>query len=72
MYVQPNSQLLQYLLENTEMNSVKIKLSTIHIRTLLSMTPTLCTIKYSEVDIKEMLGFLIDNIFVVFGNKIFQ
>jgi hypothetical protein len=28
--------------------------------------------KYSEVDIKEMLGFLIDNIFVVFGNEIFQ
>jgi hypothetical protein len=26
--------------------------------------------KYSEVDIKEMLGFLIDNIF--FGNQIFQ
>ena len=29
------------------------------------------TQKYSEVDIKKMLGFLIDNIFVVFGNKIF-
>jgi hypothetical protein len=28
--------------------------------------------KYSEVDIKEMLGFLIDNIFVVFGNQIFE
>jgi hypothetical protein len=28
--------------------------------------------RYSEVDIKEMLGFLIDNIFVVFGNQIFQ
>jgi hypothetical protein len=28
--------------------------------------------KYSEVDINEMLGFLIDNIFVVFGNQIFQ
>ena len=28
--------------------------------------------KYSETDIKEMLGFLIDNIFVVFGNQIFQ
>jgi hypothetical protein len=28
--------------------------------------------KYSEVDIKEILGFLIDNIFVVFGNHIFQ
>jgi hypothetical protein len=30
------------------------------------------THKYSEVDIKEMLGFLIDNIFVVFSNQIFQ
>jgi hypothetical protein len=28
--------------------------------------------KYSEVDIKEMLGFLVDNIFVAFGNQIFQ
>jgi hypothetical protein len=28
--------------------------------------------KYSEVDIKEILGFLIDNIVVVFGNRIFQ
>jgi hypothetical protein len=28
--------------------------------------------KYSEVDIEEMLGFLIDYIFVVFGNQIFQ
>jgi hypothetical protein len=28
--------------------------------------------KYSEVDMKEMLGFLIENIFVVFGNQIFQ
>jgi hypothetical protein len=28
--------------------------------------------KYSEVDIKEILGFLIDKIFVVFGNQIFQ
>jgi hypothetical protein len=28
--------------------------------------------KYSEDDIKEMLGFLIDNIFIVFGNQIFQ
>jgi hypothetical protein len=28
--------------------------------------------KYSEVDIKEMLGFLIDNIFAVFGNQIFK
>jgi hypothetical protein len=30
------------------------------------------THKYSEVDIKGMLGFLFDIIFVVFGNKIFQ
>jgi hypothetical protein len=28
--------------------------------------------KYSEVDIKEMLGFLINNIFVIFGNQSFQ
>jgi hypothetical protein len=28
--------------------------------------------KYFEVDIKEMLGFLIDNLFVVFGKQIFQ
>jgi hypothetical protein len=28
--------------------------------------------KYSEVDIKEMLWFLIDNIFIVFGDQIFQ
>jgi hypothetical protein len=28
--------------------------------------------KYSEVDIKEMLGFLIDNVFAVFGNQIVQ
>jgi hypothetical protein len=28
--------------------------------------------KYSEVDIKEMLGFLINNICAVFGNQIFQ
>jgi hypothetical protein len=28
--------------------------------------------KYSEVDIKEMLGLLIDNIFVGFDNQIFQ
>jgi hypothetical protein len=27
---------------------------------------------YSEVDIKEISGFLIDGIFVVFGSKIFQ
>jgi hypothetical protein len=30
------------------------------------------THNYSEVDIKEILTFLIDNIFVVFGNQIFQ
>jgi hypothetical protein len=28
--------------------------------------------KYSDVDIKEMLGILIVNIFVVFGKQIFQ
>jgi hypothetical protein len=28
--------------------------------------------KYSEADIKGMLGFLVDNIFVVFGDQIFQ
>jgi hypothetical protein len=27
---------------------------------------------YSKVDIKNIKGFLIDNIFVVFGNQIFQ
>ena len=31
-----------------------------------------CTHKYSEVDIKKMLEFLIDNIYVVFGNQVFQ
>ena len=30
------------------------------------------THKYSEVDIKKMLEFLIDNIFVVFGDRVFQ
>ena len=30
------------------------------------------THKYSEVDIKAMLEFLIDNIFVVFGNQVFK
>ena len=30
------------------------------------------TYKYSEVDMKAMLEFLIDNIFVVFGNHVFQ
>ena len=28
--------------------------------------------KYSEADIKGMLGFLIDNIYVVFGDQVFQ
>jgi hypothetical protein len=27
---------------------------------------------FSEVDIKEMLGFFTEKIFVVFGNQIFQ
>lgn len=31
-----------------------------------------CTHKYSEVDIKKMLEFLIDNIYLVFGNQVFQ
>ena len=31
-----------------------------------------CSHKYSEVDIKSMLGFLIDNIYVVFGDQVFQ
>ena len=31
-----------------------------------------CSHKYSEVDIKSMLGFLIDNIYVVFGDHVFQ
>ena len=31
-----------------------------------------CPYKYSEVDIKNMLGFLIDNIYVVFGDDVFQ
>ena len=31
-----------------------------------------CPHKYSEVDIKSMLGFLIDNIYVVFGDHVFQ
>ena len=30
------------------------------------------THKYSEVEIKKMLEFLIDNIFVVFGDRVFQ
>lgn len=32
-----------------------------------------CTHKFSEVDIiKKVLGFLIDNIYVVFGDQVFQ
>ena len=31
-----------------------------------------CPHKYSEVDIKSMLEFLIDKIYVVFGNHVFQ
>jgi hypothetical protein len=27
---------------------------------------------YSETDIKDMVGFLTDNIYVVFGDKVFQ
>ncbi|XP_055999510.1 uncharacterized protein LOC130047876 [Ostrea edulis] len=30
------------------------------------------TLKYSKVEIKNVLEFLIDNIFVVFGNQVFQ
>jgi hypothetical protein len=43
-----------------------------HSRTYFVIHDSDSTQKYSEVDIKEMLGFLIDNIFVVIGNKIFQ
>jgi hypothetical protein len=43
-----------------------------HSRTCFVIHDSDSTHKYSDVDIKEMLGFLIDNIFVVFGNKIFQ
>jgi hypothetical protein len=43
----------------------------IHSRTYFVIHDSDSTDKCSEVDIKEMLGFLID-IFVVFGNKIFQ
>jgi hypothetical protein len=28
--------------------------------------------KYSEADIKSMLGFLVDNIYAVFGDQVFQ
>jgi hypothetical protein len=27
---------------------------------------------YSEADIKSMLGFLVDNIYVVFGDQVFK
>jgi hypothetical protein len=30
------------------------------------------THKYSEVEIKKMLGFLVDNIYVVVGGQVFQ
>ena len=43
-----------------------------HSRTYFVIHDSDSTHKYSEVDIKDMLGFLINNIFVVFGNKIFQ
>jgi hypothetical protein len=28
--------------------------------------------KYSKIDIKGVLGFLVDNIYVFFGNQVFQ
>jgi hypothetical protein len=28
--------------------------------------------KYSEVDIKGILGFLVDNIYILFGDQVFQ
>jgi hypothetical protein len=28
--------------------------------------------KYSEADVKGMLGFLVDNIYIVFGDQVFQ
>ena len=31
-----------------------------------------CPRKYSEADIKSLLGFLVDNIYVVFGDHVFQ
>jgi hypothetical protein len=43
-----------------------------YLRTYFVIHDSDSTHKYSEVDIKEMLGFLINNIFVVFGNQIFQ
>jgi hypothetical protein len=43
-----------------------------HSRTYFVIHDSDSTHKYSEVDIKEMLGFFIDNIFVVFSNRIFE
>jgi hypothetical protein len=43
-----------------------------HLRTYIVLHDSDSTRNYSEVDIKEMLGFLIDNIFVVFGNNVFK
>jgi hypothetical protein len=43
-----------------------------HSRTYFVIHDSDSTHKYSEVYIKEMLGFLIDNFFVVIGNGIFQ
>jgi hypothetical protein len=37
---------------------------------LLNITDS--THKYSEIEIKKMLEFLIDNIYVVVGGKVFQ
>ena len=33
---------------------------------------TQCTIKYSDADVVKMLEYLIDNIFVEFGEQIYQ
>jgi hypothetical protein len=43
-----------------------------HLRTYFVIHDSDSTHKYSEVGIKEILRFLIDNIFVAFGNQIFQ
>jgi hypothetical protein len=43
-----------------------------HSRTYFVIHDSYSMHKYSEVDIKEMLGFILDNIFVVFSNQIFQ
>jgi hypothetical protein len=39
-----------------------------------SVTPDLLLFayKYTEADIKGMLGFLVDNIYLVFGDQVFQ